>query len=397
MKTASKSCKSIKKFLTILSLCFIASAVSAQTDTSSAALSFTALKDTSAAKTAQAIPAAQSACKLGDQAPPLRVKEWIKGTPVTSFEKGKIYVIDFWATWCHGCITSMPHLSKLADRYKGQVTFSAVSVFEDRGTRGATLEKLKTFVDGMGRKMNFSVAAEDTAFTVHDWLRDFYSEYIPISYVIDKDNRIVWYGSPLSLDTVLKKVINNTWDIDQELARRAYVDSHVTYLTRLDTSVISKVRRFQPTYSGRNYLGFPDSTLMVIDEMVKNEPKLKYAPWVAEYTFTALLLKDPHKAYEYGQQAMVTSSYTGPAYESIIADIQTDAIKLTPPKEIYLLGAACYQAKIDNSTNLGEYDLGKYYHEMADWYYKGGDKEKAIAAEKKVIKYWEKQLKDQSK
>jgi hypothetical protein len=29
---------------------------------------------------------------LGDAAPPLRVREWIKGTPVKDFEKGKIYV-----------------------------------------------------------------------------------------------------------------------------------------------------------------------------------------------------------------------------------------------------------------------------------------------------------------
>ena len=38
--------------------------------------------------------------KFGDYAPKLQVKEWIKGTPIQSFEKGKVYVLEFWATWC---------------------------------------------------------------------------------------------------------------------------------------------------------------------------------------------------------------------------------------------------------------------------------------------------------
>jgi hypothetical protein len=32
---------------------------------------------------------------IGDPAPPLRVSGWIKGTPVSKFEKGKVYVVDF--------------------------------------------------------------------------------------------------------------------------------------------------------------------------------------------------------------------------------------------------------------------------------------------------------------
>ena len=37
---------------------------------------------------------------LGDAAPPLQVREWLKGTPVQKFEKGRVYVVEFWATWC---------------------------------------------------------------------------------------------------------------------------------------------------------------------------------------------------------------------------------------------------------------------------------------------------------
>ena len=37
--------------------------------------------------------------KLGDPAPSLTPYEWIKGAPVTKFEKGKVYVVEMGATY----------------------------------------------------------------------------------------------------------------------------------------------------------------------------------------------------------------------------------------------------------------------------------------------------------
>lgn len=347
------------------------------------ALSVRAQKDTSSVR------------KLGDAAPPLRVRDWIKGTPVNNFEKRRVYVIDFWATWCAPCIASMPHLSALARKYKGKVIFSAVSVFEDRGTRGATPEKLKAFVDGMGNKMDFNVASEDTNFTVQDWLRAYHQDYIPTAFVVDGQGKVAWTGYPFVLDTALKKILNNTWDVQAESSKRRYADSSQNYLENLDDTLASKVRRFQGKYNDTNDLGFPDSALLIIDDMVKKEPKLKYAPWASSYTFKALLITDPHKAYEFGKQAMGASPDGGYACGSIIGDIRDGLRKLTMPKEIYLLGAACYQVKINRSPPYYAADeMAKQYQEMAQWYRLGGDKLKAIAAEKKAIKLWEKDYKN---
>ena len=43
--------------------------------------------------------AAAQELKPGDPAPPLAITEWIQGEPVAGFEKGKIYLLEFWATW----------------------------------------------------------------------------------------------------------------------------------------------------------------------------------------------------------------------------------------------------------------------------------------------------------
>lgn len=56
--------------------------------------------------------------KIGDPAPEIKVEAWVRGTPVTKFEKGNVYVLDFWATWCGGCIASFPHISAIANKYE---------------------------------------------------------------------------------------------------------------------------------------------------------------------------------------------------------------------------------------------------------------------------------------
>src|SRR5882724_10852622 len=101
-----------------------------------------------------AFRASAAPLSLGDPAPKIEVKEFVKGGPVKSFEKGKIYVVEFWATWCGPCRTSIPHLSELQKKHK-DVVFIGVSVFERDPS------KVKPFVEEMGEKMAYRVATDD--------------------------------------------------------------------------------------------------------------------------------------------------------------------------------------------------------------------------------------------
>src|SRR5213078_3372942 len=92
---------------------------------------------------------------VGDRAPELHIAKWVKGEPITGYEKGRVYVVEFWATWCGPCIASMPHLSALQKEYKGKATFIGVTSVDKHGN---TLEKVEKMVADKGETMGYTVA-----------------------------------------------------------------------------------------------------------------------------------------------------------------------------------------------------------------------------------------------
>ena len=91
---------------------------------------------------------------VGNPAPALKVAKWAKGKPVAKFEPGKVYVVEFWATWCGPCKQSIPHLTELAKKFKDKVTFTGVSVWEnqDNSKSNAYVAKVEKFVKDMGTR-----------------------------------------------------------------------------------------------------------------------------------------------------------------------------------------------------------------------------------------------------
>lgn len=81
---------------------------------------------------------------LNKPAPEVPLKP-LNGEPVSLLSlKGKVVVLDFWATWCKPCIMSLPNVAALAKKMEGRdVVFYAVNLMETKEKAAAFMEKEK--------------------------------------------------------------------------------------------------------------------------------------------------------------------------------------------------------------------------------------------------------------
>jgi thiol-disulfide isomerase/thioredoxin len=97
--------------------------------------------------------------------------------------KGKVVVIDFWATWCGPCIASFPFLQKVYEKYKSNpdVVILALNTWENE--TGAEREaKVKKFMEE--KKFTFPVLFDD------NFVYKYGVDGIPTKFIIDKKGMI---------------------------------------------------------------------------------------------------------------------------------------------------------------------------------------------------------------
>lgn len=117
---------------------------------------------------------------LGDTAPAWELKD-VKGNPVKLSDfKGKVVILDFWATWCPPCRAEIPHFIGLQDKY-GKQGLVIVGVSVDEGGP----EVVSSFVKA--NKINYPIVLGNL---------DVAQKYdatdgIPTTFVIDRKGNIV--------------------------------------------------------------------------------------------------------------------------------------------------------------------------------------------------------------
>jgi peroxiredoxin len=99
--------------------------------------------------------------------------------------RGRVVILDFWATWCPPCVAEIPHLNELAAKY-GEKGLTVIGVSVDRKGKTAVEEfKVKS-------PINYTVAL----FTpeVYDTYQSYLSPEerggIPFAFIIDREGII---------------------------------------------------------------------------------------------------------------------------------------------------------------------------------------------------------------
>ncbi len=144
-------------------------------------------------------------------AAPLKGLDWVKGDSV-KIEKEKVYLIEFWATWCPPCKVSIPHLTEIQKKYKDK-GLTVIGVSTPGGYPEETIEKVKSFVGEMGEKMDYTVAFDTQGFVRQNYMTAFGAQGIPHAFIIDRNGKIAWQGHPAEdMDTVLELVVQDIFD-----------------------------------------------------------------------------------------------------------------------------------------------------------------------------------------
>lgn len=180
---------------------------------------------------------------IGSEAPKLDIEHWIfdgqgKLPKVTKFESGKVYVVEFWATWCGPCKIGMPHLAELQKKYQSK----GLQII---GVSNEPVDTIQQFLaeqtrDSQGKATTFgevtkvySLTTDPDGSTDEDYMLAAKQDGIPTAFIIGKDSKIDWIGSPFEMDEVLDAVINDKWDREKYKAEQELLNEIQTTIARL--------------------------------------------------------------------------------------------------------------------------------------------------------------------
>ena len=313
---------------------------------------------------------------LGSKAPKLELKEFIKGEEVKSFEKGKIYVVELWATWCGPCRTTIPHLTELQKKYE-DVTIIGVAILEE--DQSAVAE----YVKEMGKKMDYRVALdlvpEDAEPTegkiVTNWMQPAEQQGIPTAFIINGDSKIAWIGHPGEMEEPLDKIVTGKWDLVAEAQKMAEVKA-------LQKKMTATIGRLQQLFKQFSDDGDPKELLTELDTAAKEIPDKSDIFELIRFQVLSLSKDGAEEAVELGSKIVESEQGQDPRLLNNIAMVIVDPNrdnKADAKLLKFALKTALKADKLAESEDLMIADT------LAKAYFDNGDFANAVKTQERVI------------
>ena len=147
---------------------------------------------------------------IGDPLPDIGKRAtWLQGTSCESYAKGKVYVIDLWATWCAPCIEMMPHTSEIADRY-AKHGVEIIGLALEPGGATATQQFVKTNPN----LMRYAICEDIDGQLKTEYMTRTGTAGIPTVLIINQNGILVWKGHPKNMGGPLAEIVLETYDLE---------------------------------------------------------------------------------------------------------------------------------------------------------------------------------------
>lgn len=298
---------------------------------------------------------------IGDTAPALEVGHWLKGREIETFHPNRIYVIEFWATWCRPCRETMPLLSEIDARY------------HDDGVQvvGISDERLQTVVHFLtsgdwNDKTRYALGTDPDRSSQRDYMDAAAIGTIPTAFLIDRDGRIAWIGHPDELEDPLKQVIAGTWD------RSAFRDEFEERIAP-ERKRFLRLHAMRKAYKARDW----EQLLAMFDEAIEDEPD-KLALKLQKFQIMIGDMNDPEQGYAYGEE-ILPEFWDSPDKLNQIAWYIVDYEKVETRNLEFALKVAL------RAVELSEYQNAAILDTVARVFYEQGDLRRAIGWQEKAV------------
>lgn len=181
------------------------------------------------------LPLARADVNVGDS--PSFELTALDGQPLKLADyKGKIVLVDFWATWCIPCIEQADHMVAVRKQY-GERGLQIIGVTLDKSAK-----KLNAFITEKGfdwpqffdpKSRRNSLAGE--------WGAD----NIPRTYLLDPTGKVVWIGKPNDMDAALEKAFKETPPIVLDPAIVTTAKEAIAFVdANVDSDPIAALKKF---------------------------------------------------------------------------------------------------------------------------------------------------------
>ena len=134
----------------------------------------------------------------GKPMPPLDLTGWVNGEVKPEEMKGKVVIVDFYATWCGPCMAAIPHNNELLKKYKDKGLLIVGVCTHNRGQ-----EKMEQTVKDKG--IEYPTARDSQLKSQAAWAVHYYPTYA----IVDRKGIVRIIGlQPGNVEKVVKKLLD---------------------------------------------------------------------------------------------------------------------------------------------------------------------------------------------